>query len=158
MDITAQEAVDALRPLLGQARAVTKLVAVLDKLVSLENHQAELEKGVARLQATKASLEDDIGKATVEAEGLVANAIERANKIVQAAQADAAITQRQAEQIGTQLRATLAQERLEADTAIAPLAAQRDDLLLDIEVQTSRRDALLAEIAATKDRLAPLVG
>lgn len=158
MDISAQEAIDALRPLLKQAQAAQKIGGILEKLVSMENHQVELAASIVRLTTAEADLRDEITVATGRARTIVVDAEQRANQIVAAAQDVAGQKIEFADAEAAVTLARLADEKLQAEAGLGNLAAQRDDLLLDVEVQIGKRDALIAEIEALKARLSPLVG
>lgn len=157
MDITVKEAVDALRPLVNQARSVTKLSEVLDSLVGVENHRDELERAVALGTADVARLAEECEAAKVAAEAFVASARAQAEE---ARVAGTLASNDEAARIADRATALLEAVDEESRTIRAQVVdatAERDALDFEVDVLKRFRDQLQTEIAALRARLQPLV-
>lgn len=157
MDINVKDAVDALRPLVNQARGVLKLSEVLDGLIGVENHRDELANEIAKLIADKATLSEACDAAKVAAEAFVASARAQAEE---ARVAGTLASNDEAARVADRATALLEAVDEESRTIRAQVVdatAERD--ALDSEVAGLRRfrDQLQSEIAALRARVQPLV-
>lgn len=158
-ELSIRECVEALRPVAAQARAAARLSEVLDSLASIENHRDEL---VAEVQLKLAAV-DEAEKRSAEVASWV---IEETEKIAAEASATRGLIANERVAVLEEARreanalveaakiavAELGEKSLVIEARIADLTAE----VADLQTLVNRRDDLLAEIAALREKVALL--
>lgn len=157
MDINVKDAVDALRPLVNQARGVLKLSEVLDGLIGVENHRDELASEIAKLIADKATLSEACDAAKVAAEAFVASARTQAEEARVAGTLASNDEAARVADRATRLLGAVAAERRDANARLEAAEAQLATLAAETADLQRFRDQLQSEIAALRARVQPLV-
>ena len=153
LDVTA--AVEALRPLVLQARAAYRLGEQLENLVGLEGYQKELELEIQQLRAAIVVLKSEQDKAKNDglairlaakeaAEETLSQGREQASVIVEAADRIKKNAEQDASNILAQITAgfeeleTLQQTKNEFEISIAELLLKKQDIEEEIESLLSK--------------------
>lgn len=156
MSLNVQEAVEALRPLVRQARATLSLAEQLEPLLSLENHAKELTAQVEDLRVKVKASEAAVAANEAESVRVCAQAKEKAAAVAEDAQAAATLAVQTAQ---AEADAILADAKvcakIELDAA-AQACAEKVELAAEVQALSEAREALKAEIAGIQGRIAAL--
>lgn len=157
-EINVRESVEALRPLVRQAKATVALSNVLESLVGLEDHKVELTRRVEELKALVGQAEGKISYAEAEAIRICAEAKAQAKKVAKDAgdAASSALARADEEAANVVSEAKSAAESQKAENDVL----RQTGVLLQNEVDklTGQRDAIKAEIDSLKATASRVLG
>lgn len=148
--INVREAVEALRPVVRQAKAAVALADVLESLVGLDDHAKELARIVEERKALVAAADSKVAKAEADAVRVCAAAKEQAEKVLKDASdaAERCITDAEHEAESIRDQAATAVEEAKEQNEIARQAGKV--LQAAVDDLTKKRDAIKAEIESFK--------
>ena len=157
-DIDVKGSLEALRPLVRQARAAQALSEKLESLVGLDQHKGELERAVTELQSKVEGARNTLADAEAEAVRVCNAAKDKAAEVLQeasdAAERCVADAEQEARAIITEARSAVEVAQTENE-----LARQTGRVLqAEVDSLTETRATLTAQIADLKSVASRIVG
>ena len=157
-NINVRDAVEALRPLVRQAKATLALSTVLEPLVGLEDYARELVGTVEARKAALAATDSRIDQAEAEAVRVCAAAKEQAEKVIGEANRTAleTVTAAEAEALAERQAAKNFDSEVRAQASV--VSDRTDALKEEIVLLEAKRDAIKAEIESFKAAASRVLG